>query len=408
MTSDDYLKTQGLIGHNEQYETLYLAEEEIEKFMANYLKENPGTEIETRYINHPPIQMTQNIEVRWLRPETPEIPPIIIKEIDTVEPELPPIRIVEKRKEKEENVEPVIIREKPPFIVIPEPKIAYVQNLAKKDVKQDKQETKFEGRPIKIEHVRSESQGSFNHSTSTNTKTRYDFDEQYKRDRLYSFEEHASIIDYEEEEYDEVPEDTFRSKIRYEDEHELRLYEEKLKQTLYEEYLLRLERERLERKLSKSGLFEERLRERSISQERMSHLSNRLSTTRIREEEPRLRQVREHEMKQHIIKERHTQSLDSQLSETSSFRNIKFSKVTNQEDLKRYNQILFDPNSLSFQSSKDTGLIESSLTNMDQAYSNTTSNDFSYVRQSDFYNIRQPNMAADGNNVRFLESILSA
>ncbi|CAF0719934.1 unnamed protein product [Brachionus calyciflorus] len=261
MANDEFLKSQGIIGPNEQFETLYLADDEIEKFMENYLKENPGTEIETRYINHPPVELTQNIEVRWLRPETPEIPPIIIKEVNTFEPELPPIRIIEKR--KEEKTEPLIIREKPPFIVIPDPKIAYVQNLVKK---QEKKESQFEGKPIKIEHVKSESQN--------NLKTRLEF------------EEHASIIDYEEE-YGQVPDDTFRSKYRYEDEQELRLYEEKLKQTLYEEYLLRLERERLERKLSKSGLLEERLRERSISQERMSQMTNKYSNVR---EDSRLRQ----------------------------------------------------------------------------------------------------------------------
>lgn len=80
--TSEMLKREGIIAPNEQLETIYLAEDEIEQFMAKYLRENPGTEVETRYINPPPIELTQNIEVRWLRPETPEIPPIIIKEVE--------------------------------------------------------------------------------------------------------------------------------------------------------------------------------------------------------------------------------------------------------------------------------------------------------------------------------------
>lgn len=70
-----------------------------------------------------------------------------------------------------------------------------------------------------------------------------------------------SIIDYEEESYGEDDEDPrYKNLYDYkknrslkEEEEEVLLYEEKLMQTLYEEYLLKLERERLERKLSQSG-----------------------------------------------------------------------------------------------------------------------------------------------------------
>lgn len=414
MASEDLLKSQGILAQNEQFETIYLAEDEIDKFMEKYLKENPDAEIETRYINQPPIELTQNIEVRWLRPETPEIPPIIIKEVDIVEPEQPPIRIVEKpkpNKEDQANNEPVIIREKPPFIVIPEPKVAYVQNVTKQKPVQQTSTDK----PIKIEHIRSESQNS-----------RIDFEDHMnrsERDPLFSFEEHQSIVDYEEEyehrrstiEEGLADGEKFRSKHKiYEDEHQLRLYEEKLKQTLYEEYLLRLERERLEKKLSRSGFLDERIRERSISQERMSTLSNRLSNIRIREEvEPlenlqhqhRLRQVREHEMKHHNIRERHTQSLDLRnSSDTSSYKNIKFARVTDENDLNRLSAILNNPNSLSLQTKSEADRIATSLSNLDQDAISTNNPNLNAVRTSyvrdiyntDIYNIRQTNTMADG------------
>lgn len=349
MATEENLKNQGILKPNEQCETIYLAEDEIEKFMEKYLKENPGTEIETRYINQPAVEMTQDIQIRWLRPETPEIPPIIIKEVDVAQPELPPLRIVQKPGQKEENKEPLIIREKPPFIIIPEPKIAYVQNLSKKE---SKQQFGRDDKPIKIEHVRSESQNNVN-NFSNHLKTRYEMDKQIKRDKLYSFEEHASYVDYEE--YDEPMTQSYRSKIQEEDAHDLKIYEEKLKQTLYEEYLLRLERERLERKLSKSGFLEERIRERSLSQERVSLLSNKFSNARYREDEQRLRKVREQEMNDCFFKEYQTNSLDSQITEASSF-NMKFSKITDPIELKRYNDILYKPTSCSYESTTSMNL----------------------------------------------------
>lgn len=389
MATEENLKNHGIIGKNDQCETLYLAEDEIEKFMEKYLKENPGAEIETRYISQPPMEMTQNIQVRWLRPETPEIPPIIIKEVDAPQPELPPLRIVQKPKQQDENQEPLIIREKPPFIIIPEPKVAYVQNLSKKKIEKN---STGDGKAIKIEHVRSESQNSFDNSYSNHIKTRYDMDEQLKRDRLYSFEEHASYVDYEE--YDELPTHSYRSKIPEEDEQQLKIYEEKLKQTLYEEYLLRLERERLERKLSRSGVLEERIRERSVSQERMSLLSNKYSNARYREDEQRLRQVREQEMNHDYISEYQTKSLDSHITETSSIKNMKFSKITDPLELKRYNDFLYNPNSHSYESATDTDLNQSSYSNINQKFNQTE-------LRSQKHNIEQFNNT-DGNlDVRF-------
>lgn len=176
----------------------------------------------------------------------------------------------------------------------------------------------------------------------------------------------------------------------YEDEHQLRLYEEKLKKTLYEEYLLRLERERLERKLSKSGLLDERIRERSISQEGMSphrHLLLRGEHRVATESE---------NMRHHTIRERNTQSLEKDLntnvstvtysqqqqqpstlpkqpqcsqqkfnlssnSHTSSYKNIKFTRVTDEIDLERLNSILNNPHSEVLDSKDQAEKISKSL-----------------------------------------------
>ena len=82
-----------------------------------------------------------------------------------------------------------------------------------------------------------------------------------KKPQGYAYEKGNSIVDYQEDSYGEE-EDNFRYKtgLSYKtmhrstrEEEEIQLYEEKLMQTLYEEYLLKLERERLERKLSQSG-----------------------------------------------------------------------------------------------------------------------------------------------------------
>lgn len=189
----EMLKREGIIGPNEQLETLYLGEEEIEQFMTKYLRENPGTEVETRYINHPPIELTQNIEVRWLRPETPEIPPIIIKEVEDPNPSPapPPLRIVQKSRAPSDtgaaaNDEPLIIREKPPMVAIPEPKFAYVQNVVKRQV------------PVV---TKTNSQSTIGHSRAGVARSRLDFDEQRsERDTMnYSYEDHGgSIVDYDE------------------------------------------------------------------------------------------------------------------------------------------------------------------------------------------------------------------
>ena len=357
--TDSYLKKEGIITANEQFETIYLAEDEIEKFMEKYMRENPDTEIETRYINQPPVEVVQDIEVRWLRPETPEIPPIIIKEIvdNTPRVDQPTIRIVQTSRKEQPNqqpVEPTIIRERPPILPIPEPKFAYVQNVIKRQVLPPNKPSLPEGKEIKVEHVRSESQTSFSNKGSLISDVKSVNMPQHQPPN-FSFEEHHSIIE-DEEEYDNRSE-------AIEDEHQLRLYEEKLKQTLYEEYLLRLEREKLERKLTASGLLDQRIRERSTSHERGSSiLSNtRFSENLLNNSEYVAKLDRENELKgeqqrnlsrlreSHTLKNKGNESqLNESLgsgSETSTYKNIKFSKVVDQKELKRLNEILTNPNS---------------------------------------------------------------
>ena len=479
-----FLQNEGILDKNENFETVYLGEDEIEKFMEKYLKENPGTEIETRYINHSPVEVTQDIEVRWLRPETPEIPPIIIKEVNVVDMNEPPptIRIVQRAAKSfvdEEKKEPVIIREKPKLLPAIEPKIIFVKNeMQQKPVKEtikpitNGNNNTNNNREIKIEHVRSNSR-LMKHETNNNNNninmnnnkisTRLEFDDQVKTDKKllreiphYSFEEHASIVDYEEEfehrrsTVEESADEHFNNSnnnSRYhnrnsqinnstnnnsnknvfgpqrtlEEERQLKLYEEKLMQTLYEEYLLRLEREKIERKLQAEGVFDERIREKSMSQERLSQMrssqhrlsasQNRMSSfhqqqqqqlnnqDRMREEELkeqrfrerllREQQLRDEEIRQQRLKELRLKeqdqlfrsnssnvngggggcksivmmnsSIDRSPSETSTYKSIKFNKVTDENELRRYNQILSDPKALSIKNKAEADRIMSSF-----------------------------------------------
>ncbi len=305
---ESFLQNEGLLDKNEHFETVYLAEDEIEKFMEQYLKENPGIEVETRYLKRPPVEVKQNIEVRWLRPKTPELSPIIIKEVDVIE-KIPTksIRIVQKPK-PEEKKEPLIFREKPKPLPKFEPKIVYVKNrnsftesnfepspLSKPN--NDKHTSTNGNREIKIEHVRSESQNrllkkdnSFtNNSKSTSKISRLEFDEKIKTDKTFfreipQFENQSSTFRDPADEQYQSRQKLYGSQRTIEEERQLKLYEEKLMQTLHEEYLLRLEREKNERKLQEEGVFEERLREKSMSQERLSQLrksQNRLSQSRL-------------------------------------------------------------------------------------------------------------------------------
>jgi len=495
-----FLQNEGILDKNENFETVYLGEDEIEKFMEKYLKENPGTEIETRYINHSPVEVTQDIEVRWLRPETPEIPPIIIKEVNVVDMNEPPptIRIVQRAAKPfvdEEKKEPVIIREKPKLLPAIEPKIIFVKNEmqqkpVKETIKPITNGNSNNNREIKIEHVRSNSR-LMKHETNNNNNnmnnkisTRLEFDDQVKTDKKllreiphYSFEEHASIVDYEEEfehrrsTVEESADEHFNNNnnnSRYhnrnsqinnntnnnsnknvfgpqrtlEEERQLKLYEEKLMQTLYEEYLLRLEREKIERKLQAEGVFDERIREKSMSQERLSQMrssQHRLSASQsrmssfhqqqqqqlnnqdrmreeelkeqlfrerllreqqLRDEEHRMQKIREQQLREEEIRQQRLKelrlkeqdqlfrsnssnvngggggggggsgcksivmmnsSIDRSPSETSTYKSIKFNKVTDENELRRYNQILSDPKALSIKNKAEADRIMSSF-----------------------------------------------
>lgn len=67
----EVLKSEGIL-QDENYETIYMTEEETNKFMEKYMAENPEVEIETRYVK--PIEpwlMKQEIQVTWLVPDEP-------------------------------------------------------------------------------------------------------------------------------------------------------------------------------------------------------------------------------------------------------------------------------------------------------------------------------------------------
>ena len=71
MTSIDVLKHEGIL-ENENYETVYLTEEETNRFMEKYMEENPDVEVETRFLKQiEPTVVTQEYQVRWLLPDEP-------------------------------------------------------------------------------------------------------------------------------------------------------------------------------------------------------------------------------------------------------------------------------------------------------------------------------------------------
>jgi hypothetical protein len=165
-----------------------------------------------------------------------------------------------------------------------------------------------------------------------------------------------------------------------EDEQQLRFYEEKLKQTLYEEYLLKLEREKLEQKLVEQGVIEERLRQRTISQDRsMSqnrYLTDRsLSQNRYTPATPFSANSnrREYFRDYHQLVNNNDRSFSNNNAgnnnkikpEVSSIKNIKFSRVTDENDLKRYNAILSNPNA-KILSKEDAEKLTSSFREVDQ------------------------------------------
>ena len=51
---------------NEKYETVYMTEEEIQKFLANYKHDHPEVEFETRHMKQTPIKLEQEINVKYL------------------------------------------------------------------------------------------------------------------------------------------------------------------------------------------------------------------------------------------------------------------------------------------------------------------------------------------------------
>lgn len=432
--------------------------------MEKYLLENPGTEIETRYVNQEPVDIAQNIEVRWLRPITPEIPPIIIQEVNVVEKEQPPIKIVQKSQPAAQQAEPIVIREKPNPINIPEPKTIYLPTVLKQ--KNNNESSK----DIKIEHVRSDSQSNFN--------SRLVYDDQVfeKKPQEYAYE-HASIVDYEEyehqESYGEEDEDEeprykplFGKKIRnrsIKEEQEIQMYEERLMQTLYEEYLLKLERERLERKLSSSGIFEERIRERererSISQERsmstqrnrfgQTRSSNRFSQSQVRineerllqDEEVRIQRLRDEEfrlqqqrlrdeelarfsrlsrmkaeelrireekdklVRDQLLKDANkdektnpSQNVNSSTinkgpsdGTTSSFKTINFTKVTDENELNKWNRILNSSSGM-IQNNAETDRTFSSLADVEGKQNESINDKYS---NPNYHSIKSPTYETD-------------
>ena len=173
MAAENIKIHESLIG-SEECETVYLKEDEINDFLAKYLKENPDADVEHRFVNPGPADYTQNIEVRWLRPDTPpEAPPIIIREEAPIQAtEQPPLKIVELPRNQPASPPPVIIREAPPsFTSGPsDPKVIYVPS--QKSSFTERLEAKGEQKLSDVlKEVRSEKQNFKNSQTKLDIKS---------------------------------------------------------------------------------------------------------------------------------------------------------------------------------------------------------------------------------------------
>jgi hypothetical protein len=415
--SEQYLKNEGIINVNDNIETVYLQEDEIEKFMAKYLAENPDVEIETRYMNQPAINATQSIQVRWLRPETPELPPIIINEIEIDDTENynekcreeRPIRVKEvKRRDQcqdQSSDQPIIIREKPPMLPISDPNIVYVQNVIKKksfNINNNSNNKSLE-RAIRIEHLNSSLDDSRN--IKMNNNSRLDFDEQQseireERDqRGYLFEEHRSFDEYEESV--DVKNDIVNSSnnvlgsrtriTEHSEERDLKMYEEQLRDTLYAEYLIKVEREALERKLRAYGVNTDKYRDMNTSLT-SSRVSNpRLSTSNLTTSVVKERNLtttmstmmnqsfntsinnndtsfnnNNNRIERANQRPRQLSGVDNLPNDTSTYKTIRFKKVTDPAELKRLNAILDNPNAASIKSREEGDKLSRSVADITQ------------------------------------------
>jgi hypothetical protein len=187
----------------------------------------------------------------------------------------------------------MIIRERPPIIINPGSKVAYVQNVSKKN----------ENQKLSKEFVTQFG----NKRINNNNAFKSSFDVDCKEDKL--------LTSY-----------VLNDKIK-EDQYNLMHYEENLKQSLYDDYLIKQERDKFEKKTTNPGVFIERFKEKNYSHEQTPHKESLHASEKLK-----------------IFTD----------SDTSTYRKIKFSKVTDHREIKRLNEILSNPKSLTINKKSDT------------------------------------------------------
>jgi hypothetical protein len=391
LNTESILKKEGILNNNEEFETVYLAEDEIERFMERYLAENPGAEIETRYIKAPPIQVVQDIHVRWLRPPTPEMPPIIIREVGVQQREPPPLRIVEKPKNLKEP-EPIIIRERPPPPPIEEPTIAYVQNVIK-----------IENRPANLQQSGSKSQptASSTKSSALSQEIPVEFVSS-KNLNDYLAGEQTSI--FEVETNSSGPGERVTADIRSttsSNDKELQEYEERLKRRLSESTskkistkVTQINQPRVPSTATFNPIEEQRFTRPNNDQleafneeEEEEHKSQLFTTSeelrsssntssRLRPSLPSI-STTHHDRIINGANQKTTSSLITNVtrntgisssttqnkpkSDTSTYKNIKFTKITDPEELNRFNAIFENPNTPFIRNKQDGDRIMSTF-----------------------------------------------
>jgi hypothetical protein len=400
LNTESILKKEGILNNDEEFETVYLAEDEIEHFMERYLAENPGAEIETRYIKPPPVQVVQDIHVRWLRPPTPEMPPIIIREVGVQQREPPPLRIVEKPKNVKEP-EPIIIRERPPPPPIEEPTIAYVQNVIKIENKpanlqqsgsksRNSNKTSTISQEIPVEYVSSKNLPDYiagEQTTMFEIETNLSGPGGERGGAAADLRSTTSSNDKELQEY----EDRLKRRLS---ESTLKKNSTKIAQVnqphvpstatfsaIEEQRIFHLNNDRLEsfnekEEENRSQLFttSEELRTTSNSSSRLRPSLPSVSTTH----HDRLMNGANQKTTSSVITNvtRNTGLSSSTIhkakSDTSTYKNIKFKKITDPEELHRFNAIFENPNTPFIKSKTDGDKIMSSFEITDSFKSNNS------------------------------------
>lgn len=316
--------SESLIG-SEECETIYLKEDEINEFLEKYLKQNPGSDVEHRFIKPDvkPEEYVQDVQVRWLRPVTPpEASPIIIREGSPVQaPEEPPLRIVELPKKQPASPPPLIIREAPPSLkpTTADPKVIYVPS------QKVSHNERFEMKSEQNKSSESKATTSESHSSQSGVLNWSNFEESIRK-----FEELQKLQEKE----------TLTKKIYSENSHttSLKSEYEQQKQNLFEEEERRLKAIRL---LQIDEERQHKIRLEKIEELRRQELARQKKFEDItRQELARHEKQLEESLKKVHIEEQVTVKKQPEIINMSIHQQLYEEKLRKQEELKRKQDFL--------------------------------------------------------------------